>query len=508
MAVVDPNKTTAQNVSQSASADETAPAIRLTEMFSRCSSQGSWAGDANEYLQAIRKVLEDPSMPLKTEMKYLSDDTVAFTSPVNGNSIVLVRENEIVNLQALLADAKLYSARNAFYEAFPNNRLLNIVTCNRFMYNRASQMAAYINQTLTAQSDDGVKEFNIDSFGTRYNIHIDTEMMNVRQFFDSHSPNPVICGDFGFVASVADSSDNRYNNYQTNTPMFGVTGYVEFIRHEGTGTFTPVVHVTDILSVLASTKVLALALPLIGEIFVTKGLWRQPFSSIGKTEINLGNLLIDEATQKPREIKSEIDYRNMFREYIGNPLLCMDIRAGNATIPGLARVTRPQDSDKFIAEIYDFLKISDQNINFNVGQNIFKEIVGVLETARSTKFSNLMDTRDLTYLNVIAKLKYSPKLDFLLGRTESDPIRRFDAIRELIDGVIPTHSSITTVLSGDFIKYIGSIMASRVNVVMPAFGSAPAIDLTEFVNKSYQPSVNMFGSTGPSSLIGGGYLRF
>ena len=308
-------------------------AIKLTEMFSRASSQGGWTGDAAEYLQSIRKILEDSSMPTKATMQYISDEAVAF-STADKNSVVLVRENDVINIQALVADAKFYNAKDAFYNAFPNNKLSNIVSCNRFMFNRPNQMAAYITQSLVSPKDETIQNFSIDSFGDRYQITIDTEMSNVRQFFDIHSPNPTISGDFGFIASLVDKADQKYNNFQSSTAMFGVTGYVEFIRHEGTGTFTPMVHVTDILSVLASPKILALALPLIGEIFIGRHLWRQPFTSIGKSEINIGNLIVDAVNSKPYEVKSEVDFRKMFREYIGAPILCVDVRAGHAGIPG------------------------------------------------------------------------------------------------------------------------------------------------------------------------------
>lgn len=482
-------------------------AIKLTDLFAKCSSQGGWSGDAAEYLQAIRKILEDASMPVKATMHYLNDDAVTFNTS-DKNSIVLVRENDIVNIQALIADAKFYSAKDAFYAQFPAHKLINIVSCSRFMFARPSQMAAYITQALLAQQSDDIKEFNINNFGDRYQVIIDTDFANVRSFFDMYSPSPTICGDFGFIASITDKADQRFNNFQSSNPMFGVTGYVEFVRNEANGTFTPIVHVTDILSVLASSKILALALPLIGDVIIGRSLWRQPFTSIGKSDINIGNLIVDAATQKPYEVKSELDFRTMFREYVGAPILCLDIRTGSPAVPGIHRITRPADNDLLANEIYQFLGIQPTAAGQRgIGEPIFKEIVGVLETSKTNKFSNLMDTRDVTYLFAVSKLKWSSKLDSLLNRHDGDPARRFEMIRDIVGEIVPTHSSITALLYDTFIRDIAAVVSQKISVTIPNSNDMPSIDFSNIALRAYQPGTAMFGQVGPANLIGGSFLR-
>ena len=332
-------------------------------------------------------------------------------------------------------------------------------------------------------------------------------MSNVRQFFDAHSTSNVVSGDFGFIASLMDKNENRLHNFNPGTPMFGVTGYVEFIRNESTGILTPMVHVTDILSVLADPKIMAIALPLIGEVFIGNNLWRQPYTSIGKSDINIGNLIVDQASQKPLEVKNDADFRKLFHDWIGAPILCIDIKMGAASIPGINKITRPSDHDLFSKEIYDFLGISPSIGDGGLGQNIFKEIIGVVETSKSSKFTNLMDTRDVTYVFAVSKLKWSPKLDVLLCRSDSDPVRRFEMIRDIIGEVAPTHSSITTMLNGTFIRTIANTLAAKVTVNMPTSSDMPSIDLTNFANKAYQPGIPVFGQANASSF-GSGYHIF
>ena len=500
-----PGQQTNANANAGAGAGPTA--IKLTDMFAKLSSHGGWSGEAADYLQEIRKIIEDPGMTIKAKMTYLSDDSVAFSVPASKICVVLVRESDIANPLALVADAKFFTARDACHAVFGIDfKVLNIVSCNRFMFNRPNQMAAYITQVLTAQTDDQITNFNISNFGSQYQINVDTDMSNVRQFFDAHSTTNVVSGDFGFITSLVDKSDNanRLNNYNPGTPMFGVTGYVEFIRHEATGVLTPMVHVTDILSVLASPKIMAIALPLIGEVLIGNNLWRQPYTSIGKSDINIGNLIVDQASQKPLEVKNDADFRKLFHDWIGAPILCIDIKCGAASIPGINKITRSADHDLFAREIYDFLNISPAISDGGLGQNIFKEIIGVVETSKSSKFTNLMDTRDVTYLFAVSKLKWSPKLDVLLRRSDNDPVRRFEMIRDIIGEVTPTHSSITTMLSGPFIRRIAETLASKVTVNMPTSSDLPSIDLTNFANKAYQPGIAVFGQANASSF-GGGY---
>lgn len=482
-----------------------APAIKITELFQKCSSQGGWAGESQDYLNAIRKKIEDPSMTVQAKMQYLNDDAVAFSD--EQSSVVLVRENDVVNLQSLITDSKFYAAKEAFYHTISGKKLVNVVSCNKYMFGRASQMASYISQTLMGQSDEQIKNLNIDLFGDRYIIKIDTEMSNVRQFMENHSPNPVVCGNFGFIASIVDKGDHR-QGYQQSTTMFATTGYVEFVRSDTRGVFIPLVHITDIVSPLGSTKIMAIALPLIAEIFITRGLWRHPFTAVSKDGgINIGNLIVDATNQKPYEVKTELDYRKMFREYIAQPLLCIDVRAGHTYLPGLETITRQSDHELLAQDIYRFLNIQPTSTPI-IGQNMFKEIVGVFETSKTVKYANLMDTRDVTYLFAVSKLKWSPKLDYLLARNDNEPIRRFELIREIVGEVTPTHSSITVMLRGDFINTIASVVASKItNFDIPTPTDVSSIDMSDFIAKAYQPGMTSFGQTGPSAL-GTGYIRW
>jgi len=367
-------------------------------------------------------------------------------------------------------------------------------------------MIGYLTQVFMARQNDAVKDFTIESFNNKYLVDVNTDMASVRQFFDTFSTSSVNCSDFGFVASLVDKSNTQRTPYTQPRPMFGVTGYVEFVRNDE-GQFRPLVHITDILSVLASPKILAIALSTIAEVFINRQLWRHPFTAVGNSDINIGNLIIDATTNKPREVKTEIDFREMFRSYVIDPILCIDVRSGYASIPGLEKITRADGHDLLINEIYKFLDTTP--IVGSIGENCFQEIIGVVETGKSGKFSNLMDSRDINYLNMVAKLKYNPKLDQLLMRGVLGPIQRFDMLRNDIIGgdITPTYSSITTILHGQFIRQIGNIVSSKIKVDIPIAGDMASINMTDFATRAYSPGTPMFGNVGPTGITGGGYLR-
>lgn len=484
----------------------TAQAIKITDLFGRCSSQGSWSGPALEYLNEIRKLLEDPSRPNKADMKYLSDEAVVFS--IGKNSVVLVRDTDFSNLQALVTDMRLYSAREQFNQLMRGNELLNIVTVNRYMYDRAPQMAAYLTQTLTAADDTLIKDLTLVDFDN-YQVNIDTEMSNVRAFFNEHSPSPVVAGDFGFIAGVSDKIARGSFNTPVSKSMFAVSGYVEFIQNETNNTFTPIVHVTDILSVMSSAKILALALPLIAEIFITRGLWRYPFSSFGKTEINIGNLLVDHKTQQLYSVTNDFDMKKMISEYINMPILTIDVKSGAPTIPGLTMLTRSSDHPVLAGQIFQFVGSENPTGGAPIGENIFREIIGVFETGKNRIGSNLTDTRDLNYLNLVAKLKWSPKIEALKSRYEADPTKRWAYLSELVGdaGMVPTHNSICTYLHNSFVQNLSSMVASRLTVSIPSLTTTPSIDFSGLMTKAFTPGHAMFGSQGMSNM-NTGFLRF
>lgn len=493
MIVNDPTKTEQKT-------DQSNKAFSFRDILQRCNSQNGWTGIGQDYISAIREMIEDPASTIKGSMHHINDNAVSFNHGDFG--IVLVHEGDMVNYQELMNESKLYNAKQAFYNAFPAKHLLNIVTVNRFMFSKPNQMASYINNLFLAQHEQ-IKAFNYQSFGSQNSIDINTDFGTVRRFFEMHSTTPVFCGDFGFVASFADKTNRNNTSYnQPPTHMFGVSGYVEFIRNNNDGMFTPVVHVTDILSVLPTNKILALALPLIGGVIISRNLWKQPFNSIAKdNNINLGNLIID-ANGKPMEVKSDADYRQVFREYISQPLLCIDIKSGGADIPGLTRLIRQTEHIKVFNEILEFFGETPLQACPPIAQNLFREIIGAADGTKN-KMIEPIDSRDINYLYTVAKAKYNPRLEYLLTRNDYDPVKRFENIKDIYGDITPTHISATTMFENDFLSRVVNKLNETIKIDIPNTTDVPMINMNEFAAKAYNPNMPMFGQGQGSFNIGG-----
>lgn len=481
--------------------EDTSRIFNLTDIF-QLSHSSSWTGSAAEYLGTIRKSLEDSASIIRASMVSLSDTAVAFVS--GNNAVVLIREPDIINLQAIANKSLLSIAHDIITVKMPDKHILSVVSVNKTMLNRPEQMASYIMQLFSGKNDV-IDQFNVRSFGNRYYVSIDDDITNVRQFFEANSPYPTMVGSFGFVASLCDKNNKSYTNLGQQQ-MFGVSGYNEFIRDNSTGKFTPLVHITDILSVLPVPKILAMILPIAADIFISRGLWSQQFTSVGAGNVNIGNLINEPETNKPWEAKSDADIRDMFRNFICAPILCIDAKAGGADIPGLYRIARPNDHQSLINDIYSF--VGETPSVQTISQNIYEEIIGVFEKTKS-KYQDVMDIRDFTYLTAISKTKYSPALEYFLSRNELDPIRRFEYIRNFLGGeVVPTHTSITSVLNGKFLMEIAQKLSGFINVEFRNAREVP-IDINRFMDQSFQSGgMSVFGQPANSGLTGAGNWYF
>ena len=474
---------------------------QISEMLQKYSVQGGWSGEASKYLEDIRSYLEDPSFKVEAKMGYLSDGSVAFVTAKHG--VVIVGEDGPTNLSSLVNDGKFFTASRAFHTEYLNIELVNIVTINRFMYNRASQMAGYIKQCLVSQRDEDISQFNVENFSSQQMIQIDSDLANVKHLFEQLSTNAVFSGDFGFIANLVDKSPNRNAPPVDPKPIFAVSGYVEFVNNDhcqipaAPGTFTPLVHITDIVSVLTTPRLLGLVLPVAGHILIDKGLWKHPFSVFGsKTDINIGNLITDKTTGVPMDVKDETGFRQMFHEkegYITKPILYIDVRSGAAGIPYINRMSTAADQNYLIKMICGFLNIAPPLAT--LGMNFVKEIVGVIETSKSGRFSNLQDTRDFTYLYAMARLKkWNEKLEGLLIRADNDPAVRFNLIREINGGEItPTYCSNTVILDGQFMAHIAQALSQKINIEDNLATNISGINLSQLAANAYA-SGNFFAN--------------
>lgn len=472
--------------------------VQFSDILQKCHTQSGWNGTGQEYISTIRKTLEDPAYSVKIRMHHLSDDAVVFVDGSN-NAIILINESEVLNLNSLITESKLFKNSNLFHNQFPNGTLLTAITCNRAMFERPNQMANMISLIFSANEADIKSNFDINSFNDSNTISFNTNLSDVQRFFEAKAVSPVIPGNFGFIAM----SNSNPSFGRDPIPLFAVLGNVEFLKNESTKTFTPIVRINEIISTLPTTKIYALALPLIAEAVISRNLWKQPFTAYGKdTSINVGNLVIDAGTQKPYEVKSESDYQMMFLDYIEPyPMLCIDIKSGGADIPGIHRLIGANYAELY-KEIISFFNDNTDLKNYTVPQlamTVFHDIIGFVDVKQKSGLGGYTDTRDFTYLYTVSRLKYQPQFDFLKSRAEVNIQQRFDRVREIFGEITPTHYATVALLNNAFLMdMVSRIAGSRLRI--ENFQSQEmSINLTKFTQYAYQPNGILFGNPNTTS---------
>ena len=489
------------------------PAVGIASMVRRYSNEGILDAAASDYLQNVRKVLEDPAHTLQIKTTKLSDNTFAFSS---GKYSVVMMIDTALSAQygELIREVSLNEASRAFRESFGKEQhLINIICINKFSYNKYPQAAAYITRTLSAKVDKGVANFTVSDFTSQFVLNIDTDTVTVRNFMEQHSPNAVSCNSFGFVANLGQQSQARpgqTQNLDNVQPFFGVTSYVEFIREPAMpGTpvkFTPVIHITEIVSVIPTAEILSMAIPIAAEVFITNGLWKQPFINLNdKNGINIGNLIMD-ANKKPWRATSELELVEFFQKHIGAPLLCLDIIGGTASIPGIQKFAKDQFHASLVSDLSRFLETDPHQFQMPIAKTIFSEVTGIAEVSRDLSPTGLIDSRELNYLFAVAKIGHNQSVEKLKYRFP-DPGSRMENIRESMGiPVTPLGYGLSCMLTGRFVQTCSAAIASKMNIVMPTSSLIPSISLTGMSNQNYSNG-SMFSPVAGvgSSNFGGWY---
>jgi len=475
--------------------------------------RGGQSQEASEYIDRIKKAVQAFTTTEKVQVRRLGNDENITVFTVGKDSVILRTDSEVVsNLNELLVEADLQRVYKEFKAIYPENQLINIIACNKYMYGKASQMTTYIKELLHTRNSEFIKNFTVKSFTRKYKLEIDTDVTAVKQYLEMNSPNATRTVDFGFTASVVDNEQDSSGGYQKREPIFAVSGYVDFVEiaqssgyiagfSTGPSRFQPIIHVTDICSTIVSSKILALAIPLAAEIFVNRELWKTPFLTLGRTDINIGNLLLDPEKNTPYKAKTATDIARTFTN-IEPPLFTVDVISGAAGLPGLNRFTNPDRHHLISQDIADFLDTDERGILPSDGKavsyNVDREIVGIVESAKGLKGASLLDTRDISYLFATSLLGYSDKIRHLM-RGSSDPIAKYELIKEIIGEVIPTGLNTIALINGDFITKIAVIISSKIDIVLPTNNTAQQIDISKYTDLTYN-GVSTFSTSNNSNM--------
>ena len=211
--------------------------------------------------------------------------------------------------------------------------------------------------------------------------------------------------------------------------------------------------------------------------------------------------LLDPEKNTPYKAKTATDIARTFTN-IEPPLFTVDVISGAAGLPGLNRFTNPDRHHLISQDIADFLDTDERGILPSDGKavsyNVDREIVGIVESAKGLKGASLLDTRDISYLFATSLLGYSDKIRHLM-RGSSDPIAKYELIKEIIGEVIPTGLNTIALINGDFITKIAVIISSKIDIVLPTNNTAQQIDISKYTDLTYN-GVSTFSTSNNSNM--------
>jgi len=469
-------------------------------------------GKSDEYLSKLRKILEDPACKIKISCRRLENGAFAFNSQNAG--IVLIFSNSFdFNVNDIISMKKIEKTSDNFKRDFPNLKLINIIVVNEIDFDKYVQMAAHITNVLQSVSPvySGVSEMKISDL-RQYKIIIDTDANSVKDFYRKNYPHTTIprC-DIGFKVSIGIKKNSYmggggYDSFDSVQPLFAVAGYTDFIEENvmpgSPLKFTPIVHISDVLSVIPSAKMFSMALPIAAEIFIGNGLWKAQYFNPAKGSANIGNLILDSKTNKPWSPKSQNEITGFFNQYINPPFITMDIAEGKARIPGIEKLllNNVEENSKIIKEMAEFLEVKPDQIPQNIANVSYAEIIGYVTVEKEISQDGIIDSRYFDYLNLVKWLGYQQKFEAFKFRYV-DPLKRADAISEIAN-FTKTHISFTVMIDSMFAKATGTRIGQMLSFYNPSMNVIPTVSFGQPNNYNFQ--TGMFGN---ASTGFGGYIN-
>ena len=315
-------------------------------------------------------------------------------------------------------------------------------------YGRADLMAAYVVNTIKAETDSTYKHLSIDAFRNQtFKVTTDQErvMSYIRacwpvEINDRHDVGFLIYGTAPIPGQVG--ADGR--QAVETIPLVAVTGYTEFYYTKSGSMYAaevrhaPFFVITGVYSRLPARSLTALGIAASATVFITNGQWLEPYSRYTKGSPDIGNLARDESTGKLYTVQDLVSRNNILNNYLTSkvPRLLVDIQHGRPLMPGLKElITNPA---KLNAAVDAFTGGRGASSARGVVQFIRKRFDGVCKINRNG-VAEEVDTRTIDPLYLIAQGVdagdaadlYRMMLD---GDLNQDALKRAEIIKRFVPG--------------------------------------------------------------------------
>lgn len=322
---------------------------------------------------------------------------------------------------------------------------------------------------------------------------LDSRMGSVQQFYAQNCPHGVPArNEFGLLLSVLPANQDRskrrggrnnyFNSYQTNPiPLGCITGYVEMVNSEQQGKmgplFTPLIHISDIISPVMSLQTAILMICLFSEVTTRGRLYMRQFDQYNKNLPNLGSLISNESQTPPTlEFLESPARRDWFMtNFTTDPAVVLDVVDGRFRIPGL-ELFAMTDMNKVL--LNEFSKLVDTPLALDqVANPLYTDYIGVVPDG-----TTLIDSRYIDYMKLMVNYAAeSTKFGSLQHRyTTDDPHTRLQLLQQAAP-IKVLYNCVTVELRPSLLGQVQQILRNNMTIVQGAMGGQVSIPLGQMV---------------------------
>lgn len=313
------------------------------------------------------------------------------------------------------------------------------------------------------------------------------------QFVERCSPHGIPARhDLSFKLSVMPKGQN----YQNRNDLFGqyrsdatdiavVTAYVEIQTGPidpmtGIPKFTPVIHITDVVSKIQDVRMYIMLVALAAEVFIRAEHWKNQFTHFSQTEPNLGALMMDPNTKDLMFLSSPQELDSFIRTYLTAPIMVLDITDGRARIAGTELFTlQDKDARAALRRAYEGIFTTVNNTTLPAGVEPCA-LFGYEFTGLVPLNGQLRDTRWIDYLALAVNYKQDKQTiaQFLTRFQNGKPQERFELMTKFYPEAKALYSNNMVFLDLGFIQAIQNEMRGFVQLAPNSFApNSVAMDL-------------------------------
>lgn len=361
--------------------------------------------EGKKYLERLTEILCTPEKNIKL-VRLPQTNAYLFHRDGKGFGIVF---KEHIPAQNNLKPASTYNEKvyREIQERYQGIDVLDVVDIHSTDYICVDNMGRHIEAVLTYALDSNAA-MGFNAIIDKNNIfRVVTNIHTVNQAISEVSPHGVPANvKVGFTLDICTSQD--INPYKFNNPrdtdnydwttIFAVGAYVDFSKLNNFATdgpqYTPLVHISEITSLIPTPRILPIVLALATDTFLGKGLWKEAVSSY-TGQPNIGSLIItaDGVVQSVSNIGDREEFINKF---CTPAVLCLDALDGRASIPGLNLFAIPNGNSILASCFNEFFNMNMLNQGMSLTLDTYEEFTGIVRTGSMDK-----DSRSLDYFEMI-----------------------------------------------------------------------------------------------------------